>query len=264
MRTHPRVQEMPVTVLGDIVISLNTAARQAAERRAAYGDTYGVRTEARVLLLHGLLHLLGFDHEAGPEAAEDMARQEVALLEEVGWEGKGLVEMAALGEGGLIQEGVEDDGALPRQSALSASARACDVRLLERGWLVSQHAPGPLACPSRQPCTSARKRSRTGGASAGSSMSAMEMVRAPKDIKLVLMDMDGTLLNSESKITERTARAIMRCLQQGDVTLMVATGKARPAAYAAFEPVGLSGAILASQPQRYRCCQALKMTSMSR
>jgi probable rRNA maturation factor len=44
-------------VLGDIVIATGVAARQA---RAA-GHALG--TELRVLALHGLLHLLGFDHE---------------------------------------------------------------------------------------------------------------------------------------------------------------------------------------------------------
>lgn len=44
-------------VLGDIVIALGVARRQAA----AAGHSLG--TEVRVLVLHGLLHLLGYDHE---------------------------------------------------------------------------------------------------------------------------------------------------------------------------------------------------------
>lgn len=54
---------------GDLAISLETAARQAAE----HGLT--LRDEVRILLLHGVLHLAGFDHEiddgemAGHEAA---------------------------------------------------------------------------------------------------------------------------------------------------------------------------------------------------
>ena len=42
---------------GDLAISLETAARQAAE----HGHT--LRDELRILLLHGILHLLGMDHE---------------------------------------------------------------------------------------------------------------------------------------------------------------------------------------------------------
>jgi len=43
--------------LGDIVISVNRATRQA--RRAGHS----VAREIRILLVHGYLHLLGFDHE---------------------------------------------------------------------------------------------------------------------------------------------------------------------------------------------------------
>ena len=45
-------------VAGDIAISVETAARQAAE----HGHT--LPEELRILLLHGVLHLAGFDHEA--------------------------------------------------------------------------------------------------------------------------------------------------------------------------------------------------------
>ncbi len=43
--------------LGEIAISYETARRQAAE----YG--HGVEQEIEILMLHGLLHLLGMDHE---------------------------------------------------------------------------------------------------------------------------------------------------------------------------------------------------------
>jgi probable rRNA maturation factor len=48
-----------VNLLGDIVISLDTAARQAKERNHSLHD------ECRILLVHGVLHLLGYDHENG-------------------------------------------------------------------------------------------------------------------------------------------------------------------------------------------------------
>lgn len=48
-------------VLGDIVISVETAKGQAAER------DYDVKDEIRVLLIHGLLHLMGYDHEGAME-----------------------------------------------------------------------------------------------------------------------------------------------------------------------------------------------------
>ena len=43
--------------LGDIVVSIPTAARQAAERGATLLE------EVKLLLLHGVLHCLGHDHE---------------------------------------------------------------------------------------------------------------------------------------------------------------------------------------------------------
>jgi len=47
-------------LLGDVVISLPTAARQAKSRKRPVFD------EARFLLAHGLLHLLGYDHDTRP------------------------------------------------------------------------------------------------------------------------------------------------------------------------------------------------------
>jgi probable rRNA maturation factor len=58
---------------GDIAISLETAKRQAAEHGHA------LRDEVRVLLLHGLLHLHGMDHEA--DRGEMAAREAVLRAE---------------------------------------------------------------------------------------------------------------------------------------------------------------------------------------
>lgn len=60
--------------LGDIVISLDTASRQAAER----GLTPAA--EVRTLLVHGFLHLLGYDHERSPAEARRMFRRQRALI----------------------------------------------------------------------------------------------------------------------------------------------------------------------------------------
>ena len=58
--------------LGDLVIATGVARRQAREAGHAY------RTELRVLALHGLLHLLGYDHE-DPDDKARMARVESRL-----------------------------------------------------------------------------------------------------------------------------------------------------------------------------------------
>jgi probable rRNA maturation factor len=63
-------------VLGDVVISLETAARQADERGHPLGH------ELRVLLVHGICHLLGYDHEEDDEA-EEMEALERDLLAEL-------------------------------------------------------------------------------------------------------------------------------------------------------------------------------------
>jgi probable rRNA maturation factor len=46
-------------LLGDVVISAETAARDAAEAGTSF------ESELYFLLLHGILHLLGYDHERG-------------------------------------------------------------------------------------------------------------------------------------------------------------------------------------------------------
>jgi probable rRNA maturation factor len=64
-------------VLGDIVISLPAAERQAAE----YGNS--LAREACFLAVHGTLHLLGYDHETDAERGE-MRKLEEAVLESIG------------------------------------------------------------------------------------------------------------------------------------------------------------------------------------
>lgn len=55
----------PAGILGDVVISLDTAARQAESRRRPLLE------EVRFLLAHGVLHLIGYDH-AEPEEKREM------------------------------------------------------------------------------------------------------------------------------------------------------------------------------------------------
>ena len=59
-------------VLGDLVISVETAARQAEEQG------HDLDAELRVLLVHGLLHLLGYDHEVDEAEAAEMRAAEAS------------------------------------------------------------------------------------------------------------------------------------------------------------------------------------------
>lgn len=49
---------------------------------------------AYTMQVHGLLHLLGFDHEISDEAEAEMEKEEESLLKSLGWKGKGLIQSA--------------------------------------------------------------------------------------------------------------------------------------------------------------------------
>lgn len=71
---EPDIVDGPAEVLlGDIVISLETATRQAAE----FGHT--LERELAFLTVHGMLHLLGYDHET-PEEQQEMRAEEEHVL----------------------------------------------------------------------------------------------------------------------------------------------------------------------------------------
>eukprot|EP00793_Prasinoderma_coloniale_P005245 PRCOL_00001006-RA len=149
--------------MGDLVFSLDTAERQAAER----GHT--LRCELRILLLHGMLHLEGMDHELGEEEEREMAEEEQRYMAELGWDGTGLIEAIAAPLGGDVG------------------------------------------------------------------------TRAADRIKLLAIDMDGTLLDAQSKVRPAVA-ASLRAAKAAGVAIAIATGKARPAVERALAAAGLAGA----------------------
>ena len=73
VKVKKNVDQSPPPFLGDVVISVPTARRQARERR------HGLRREIARLMIHGILHLLSYDHEK-PADARRMRRKESALL----------------------------------------------------------------------------------------------------------------------------------------------------------------------------------------
>lgn len=64
--------------LGDIAIAHGVCAREAEAQEKTFTD------HATHLILHGLLHLHGLDHEAGEAEAEEMETLERAILWEIG------------------------------------------------------------------------------------------------------------------------------------------------------------------------------------
>ena len=63
-------------VLGDVIISIDTAVKQSKARG------HDLFQEIKVLLVHGILHLLGYDHEEDDEA-EIMEEKERLILSKI-------------------------------------------------------------------------------------------------------------------------------------------------------------------------------------
>ena len=61
MQPHPEDEDFPF-VLGDVVLSVETTQRQAEERGTSFEE------ELYLLLTHGILHLLGYDHLTDEDA----------------------------------------------------------------------------------------------------------------------------------------------------------------------------------------------------
>ncbi len=73
----PLPSKKGVAFLGDIVISLETTARQAAE----YGNSFDY--ELHFYICHGILHLMGWDDKVKKEAARMFAKQ-TQILKKIG------------------------------------------------------------------------------------------------------------------------------------------------------------------------------------
>ena len=72
--------EVDSVMLGDVVISTDTALRESKE----LGESLEYTIER--LLIHGILHLLGYDHEKSVGQAKRMALEEERLMALIGGE----------------------------------------------------------------------------------------------------------------------------------------------------------------------------------
>ncbi|SUD89996.1 rRNA maturation RNase YbeY [Psychrobacter phenylpyruvicus] len=70
--------EMPEISLGELVICHEVVEQQAIEQHKTVAD------HVTHLLIHGILHLLGFDHELGQAEQDEMEGFEIAILQKLG------------------------------------------------------------------------------------------------------------------------------------------------------------------------------------
>ena len=73
----PAIADAAVNILGDLVISVERAEEQASD----FG--HSVRREMAFLTVHGMLHLLGYDHMEEDERAE-MENEQRYVMEKLG------------------------------------------------------------------------------------------------------------------------------------------------------------------------------------
>jgi probable rRNA maturation factor len=79
--SFPMVEESELAsaqLLGDVVLAHGVCAAEAAEKNV------GVEVHAAHLVVHGTLHLLGYDHETSDEDAEEMEEAERRALASIG------------------------------------------------------------------------------------------------------------------------------------------------------------------------------------
>ena len=74
---EPEAQDGMPVMLGDVILAYETVAREASEQRKNFKD------HMTHLVMHGVLHLLGYDHETDDEA-EEMEALETRLLASFG------------------------------------------------------------------------------------------------------------------------------------------------------------------------------------
>lgn len=64
-------------ILGEVVICLSQAKKQAMDKK------HSLQKELKLLLVHGILHLLGFDHEQSAKERERQEKEEQLILSQL-------------------------------------------------------------------------------------------------------------------------------------------------------------------------------------
>jgi len=114
-------------IAGDVAISVTTAMGQAAEQG------HSLSTEIKVLILHGLLHLAGYDHEADDGK---MARRERLLRGRLGLP-QGLIERAGAakqGEKKVPEKHPSGAKAQVRIAPFTARLKSCPFKAKARSF----------------------------------------------------------------------------------------------------------------------------------
>jgi probable rRNA maturation factor len=117
---HADANDAPPLALGDIVISIDTASCQARELRQ------NIAARIRTLLIHGLLHLMGYDHERSASEARRMFKREhelAALLEKADERASGSRQRKAATTK-VIRESLWSPAAMPERSVKPAKKSA--------------------------------------------------------------------------------------------------------------------------------------------
>ncbi|KAK8505303.1 hypothetical protein V6N12_067272 [Hibiscus sabdariffa] len=207
MSEHIPELNLPVLMLGDIVISMETAARQAEERGHTLID------EIRILMVHGLLHLLGFDHEISEDAEEEMEEEEEFVLKSLGWKGKGLIR-SAYDAGNNENLHIEN----PNDKMSNDKKKEGSLRFYRPKFKYIFCDMDGETIPTV----------------------IIFLINSSTISNAFVTFMLGTLLNSKSQVSLTNARALKEASSRG-VKIVVATGKARPAAISVLQMVDLAG-----------------------
>ena len=109
-----------------------------------------------------------------------------------------------------------------------------------QGLIAAAGSEGSLYSGERVESEQSTSSSAAAGTQVPVAASAATRRSSSSDVKLLALDMDGTLLDSQSKVLPSSVKALKAALAAG-VLVCLATGKARPAAMSAMARVGLAG-----------------------